>query len=259
MKLPSFKLSRRGKIILGACILVVGIAVAVFLVWFSYRELFTDNPRFTLRRVKVNSIGWWNGKDAYVAAIADLKKGATGLFQLNLPEIRSRLLREPSVEDVIVARRLPDTLEFSITERIPRALLGNLKSPFVLDSSAVVMHRDKCVKIDGNLPVIQYFRDPIPAFGTRFERLKPSVDLIMLTVTDFPDIRIGSINAASTDYLFFSMYYKNDFSRLYRVYIPVKDMNASLIHLVAAMPKALQPSETRRTIDLRYKGKVTLK
>ena len=81
----------------------------------------------------------------------------------------------------------------------------------------------------------------------------------MLTVTDFPDIRIGSINAANMDYLIFSMYYKNDFTRLYLVYIPVKDMHANLVHLIAAMPNVLQPSETRRTIDLRYEGRVTLK
>ena len=259
MELPSFKLSRKGKIILGACTLAVGIALVIFLVWFEYRALFTENPRFTLRHVKVNSTGWWNGKEAYIEAIADLKKGTTGLFQLDPAGIRSRLLREPSVEDVIVARNLPDTLEFTITERVPRALLGNIRSPFVLDSNTVVMHRDKCVKIDGNLPVIQYFRETIPAFGTRFERLKPSVDLIMLTVTDFPDIRIGSINAANMDYLIFSMYYKNDFTRLYLVYIPVKDMHATLVHLIAAMPNVLQPSETRRTIDLRYEGRVTLK
>lgn len=259
MELPSFKLSRKGKIILGACTLVTGIALIIVLVWFEYRELFTENPRFTLRHVKVNSTGWWNGKEAYVTAVAGLKKGTTGLFQLDLAGIRSRLLREPSVEDVIVARNLPDTLELTITERVPRALLGNTRSPFVLDSGTVVMHRDKCVKIDGNLPVIQYFRETIPAFGSRFERLKPSVDLIMLTVTDFPDIRIGSINAASMDYLIFSMYYKNDFIRLYRVYIPVKDMHANLVHLIAAMPNVQQPSETRRTIDLRYEGRVTLK
>lgn len=259
MKLTPINLSRRGKIILGAAILVLGSAAIVFFSWFSYYELFPGNIRFTLRHVEVNSRGWWKGKTAYVAAIADLKKGATGLFQLDLAEIRSRLLREPSIEDVIVARKLPDTLTFTITERIPRALLGNPKSPFVLDSNAVVIHRDKCVKIDGNLPVIQYFRDPIPAFGNRFERLKPSVDLIMLTITDFPEIRIGSINAANTDYLLFSMYYQNDFTKLYRVYLPVKEMKAGLTHLKAAMPNVLNPSETRRTIDLRYEGRVTLK
>ena len=259
LKLTPINLSRKGRIILGAVVLVLGSAAVAFLSWFSYYELFPGNARFTLRHVEVNSRGWWKGKSAYIAAIADLKPGSTGLFQLNLPEIRSRLLQEPSIENLIVARKLPDTLSFTITERIPRALLGNPKSPFVLDSSGVVIHRDKCVKIDGNLPVIQYFREPIPAFGSRFDRLKPSVDLIMLTITDFPEIRIGSINAANTDYLLFSMYYQNDFTRLYRVYLPVKDMKAGLTHLMAAMPSVLRPGETRTTIDLRYEGRVTLK
>ena len=55
------------------------------------------------------------------------------------------------------------------------------------------------------------------------------------------------------------MYYQNDFTRLYRVYLPVKDMKAGLTHLMAAMPSVLRPGETRKTIDLRYEGRVTLK
>lgn len=80
MEFPSFKLSRKGKIILGACTLAVGIALVIFLVWFEYRALFTENPRFTLRHVKVNSTGWWNGKEAYIEAIADLKKERRDCF-----------------------------------------------------------------------------------------------------------------------------------------------------------------------------------
>lgn len=260
LNLPSFKLSRKVKIIIGAAVLLVAVVAAVFGTLYSYHAMFPDNPRFTLRHVVVRSIGWWNDKTAHVQQMTELIPGKTGLFQINLADIRARLLREPSIDNATVSRVLPDTIEISISERIPRALLGNQKSALVLDSNAVVMHRDKCLKIDANLPVIiGYPKDSVPSYGKKFDRLVPAVGLIMLTITEFPDIRIAAINAASRDYLFFTMYYKNELSKLYRVYIPVKNMNASLVYLTAAMPNVLLPTETRTTIDLRYEGRVTLK
>ena len=141
MNLPSFKLSRKVKIIIGAAVLLVAVVAAVFGTLCSYHAMFPANPGLTLRHVVVRSIGWWNDKTAHVQQMTELIPGKTGLFQVDLADIRARLLREPSIDNATVSRVLPDTIEISISERIPRALLGNQKSPLVLDSNAVVMHR----------------------------------------------------------------------------------------------------------------------
>jgi len=257
-KVPSFTLSRKTKIILGILIILFLAAGAVFFSWFSFKTLFTENPRFILKNVVVESCGWWNGKHNYIADKMELKKGSTILFAIDLEKIRKKLEEESSIEKVSVARKLPDTLVISITERIPRAMLHNLKSSRVLDSNSIVMQKEKCMNIAGNLPVIFGFRDRVPSFGQRFNRLQPAMDLIMMTITSFPDIRIASIRAQYQDYLLFSMFYKDNFKVIYRVYIPVREMRARMNALVSAMPEILRNGSEKTTIDLRYEGKVTL-
>lgn len=259
LKLPSFTLSRRVKIILGILIVISTTACLVFLLWFSFRGMFTENPRFLLKHVVVDSSGWWKGKDSYVAAITDLKKGSTNLFAVDLADLRQKLAAESSIKQLTVARKLPDTIVFTITERIPRAFLGRLGSALVIDEDGIVMQKEKCLNLDNNLPVIFGFRERVPGIGQVFERLSPSVELIMLTVRFFPDIRIASINARNQDYLFFSMYYKNNFTEVFRVYIPTKNMQKNMTALFSAMPSVVGSGENKRTIDLRYDGKVTLK
>ena len=130
---------------------------------------------------------------------------------------------------------------------------------FVIDEDGVVMQKEKCLNLDNNLPVIFGYRERVPGVGQAFHRLSPSLELIMLTVRSFPDIRIASVNAHNTDYLFFSMYYKNNFTEVFRVYIPTKNMQKNMTALISAMPSVVRSGENKRTIDLRYEGKVTLK
>ncbi len=259
LKLPSFTLSRRVKIILGVLIVISTTACAVFLVWCSFRGLFTENPAFLLKHVEVESSGWWKGKNSYVSAITNLRKGSVNLFAVDLAEVRAKLSAEPGIKHLTVARRLPDTIVFTITERIPRAFLGRIGSSLVIDEEGVVMQKEKCLNLDNNLPVIFGYRERVPGVGQAFQRLSSSLELIMLTVRFFPDIRIGSVNAHNTDYLFFSMYYKNNFTEMFRVYIPTKNMQKNLTALISAMPSIVGSGENKRTIDLRYEGKVTLK
>ena len=87
MNLPSFKLSRKVKIIIGAAVLLVAVAAALLGTLYSYRAMFPDNPRFTLRHVVVRSIGWWNDKTAHVQQMTELIPGKTGLFQVDPADI----------------------------------------------------------------------------------------------------------------------------------------------------------------------------
>ncbi len=259
LKLPSFTLSRRVKILLGVLIVISTTACAIFLIWFSFRGLFAGNPAFLLKHVVVESSGWWKGKDTYVSAITNLRKGSVNLFSVDLAQLRKKLESEAGIKHLTVSRRLPDTIVFTITERIPRAFLGRLGSSLVIDEEGVVMQKEKCLNLDNNLPVIFGYRDRIPGVGQSFHRLDSSLELIMLTVRSFPDIRIASINAHNTDYLFFSMYYKNNFAEVFRVYIPTRNMHKNMTALISAMPSVTGSGEAKRTIDLRYEGKVTLK
>ena len=261
LKIPSVTLSRRTKILLGAAVVLLLITGAVFLSIYSSKALFMENPRLILKNVVVKSSGWWAGKDNYAALKLDLKKGTTNLFSLDLAKLRKKLEEESSIQKVVIARKLPDTLEISITERIPRAVLHNRKSSRLLDSDCIVMQKEKSVNISGSLPLIGGFRDDIPAFGKEFPALRSSMELIMLTVTEFPEIQIQVIDARDPDSLRFLMYYKKSRSVSYRVNIPAKGMRLRLNALVSAMPDVLTARAGRKMvdIDLRYDGKVTLK
>lgn len=261
LKIPSVTLSRKAKIILGAAIVLLFAGGIVFLSIYSSKALFTENPRFILKNIVVKSSGWWSGKEYYVMQKLDLKKGSTVLFTLDLEQLRTKLEKESSIHNVVVARRLPDTLMISITERIPRAVLRDSKSSLLLDSECIVMQKEKSLNITESLPVIVGFRDSVPAFGKKFSALQPAMELVMLAATDFPELQILQINAKAEDHLVFSMYYKNSKNVVYRVWIPVNKMDLHLNALISSMPDVLvgRAGKGIVDIDLRYAGKVTLK
>ena len=99
LKIPSVTLSRRTKILLGAAVVLLFIAGAVFLSLYSSKALFMENPRLILKSVVVKSSGWWAGKDNYAALKLDLKKGTTNLFSLDLAKLRKKLEEESSICD----------------------------------------------------------------------------------------------------------------------------------------------------------------
>ncbi len=86
------------------------------------RTLYDQNPRFELRHVMVNNPGGRLGA-RHIIEYAKVKEGQN-LFELDLEAIRSDLESAPLIRSALVQRKLPSTLEISISERVPVARVG---------------------------------------------------------------------------------------------------------------------------------------
>lgn len=254
---------KRAVRIWGAVIaIVLFLGGSAFLVWVLSSEMVTDNPRFTLQRVLVKSHdrGFWKGRKDLICEIFRIREGATNLFRLDPGELRKRLLaREPSVQSVRVIRELPDTLYVDIVERTPEALVNGGKSDLVVDSKAILMQRDRCMDISSSsLPVI-FGLPNASAYppGSAIRKFKPAVDLIMLTRTLYPDIRIGAVNVSHKGQLICAVYYK-DGKDIYRVTMPDRDLSRNLQVLASTLEKMLKEQNPRRNINLLFKKQVII-
>ena len=242
--------------------LVLFVGGSVLLAWVLFSQMVTDNPRFTLRRVLVKSHdrGFWKGRKDLICEIFRVREGSANLFKLDPGELRKRLLaREPSIQSVRVIRELPDTLYVDIVERTPEALVNGLRSDLVVDSKAILMRRDRCMNISSSsLPVI--FGLPNASKyppGSFIRKFQPAVDLIMLTKTLYPDVRIGAVNVSHKDQLICAIYYK-DGKDIYRVTMPDRDLSRNLQILVSTLETMVKNKNPRRNINLLFKNQVII-
>ncbi len=128
-------------------IALVGAAIAS-IAWVAVASLrslsavlFTRNPTFTLRRLDLTSDG--RLAPDLLQRFAGIGIG-TNLFELQLRRIRSDLMAVPAVREVRVRRRMPDTLEIRIQERLPiaRIVMPGTDLPLVVDADGWIIVAD---------------------------------------------------------------------------------------------------------------------
>lgn len=76
------------------------------------------SPLFTMQRLVLNGNTYLTQED--IMEIGRIEKG-TPLFQLQTDAINQNLMHDLRIESAVVRRRLPDTMEIDITERMPVA------------------------------------------------------------------------------------------------------------------------------------------
>ena len=74
-----------------------------------------------------------------ILAYAGIQKGMN-LLQVNLPYASSRLEQYPYIISAVVQRKLPDTLEIALEERIPRAMI-KLDDYYLLDNNGEIFKK----------------------------------------------------------------------------------------------------------------------
>lgn len=79
------------------------------------------SPLFTMQRLILNGNRYLQPDD--IMAIGRIEKGKP-LFQLKTDVIDQNLMRDLRIESAVVRRRLPDTIEIDITERMPIATVS---------------------------------------------------------------------------------------------------------------------------------------
>ncbi|OGV35056.1 MAG: hypothetical protein A2020_11040 [Lentisphaerae bacterium GWF2_45_14] len=241
--------------------LAVFIASVILFFWFTTRALFSKNRHFVLKNVSVVSVGWWDKQSRRVANILKLKPGQTNLFEVDLKSLRSVLEKEPSIERVTAARQLPDSIKINIIERIPRAFLGSRNIDLVSDATGIVMDKNTCVPLNPKIPVIKNFRvrrghklQP----GLEIASLKPALELIMITRTDYPEFKIDEISMGGHEEMYLRIFYGTGSPREYNVVMPQSDLKNNLRILKTAILKSTRDKDTRTNMNLCYKGQVLI-
>lgn len=250
------KKRRRGAL-LALLLIILAAAAVCFAVFGASRVLFTANPRFQLRKIRVNGPGYWKEHPEELASGIKLKTG-TNLFALDLRQLRSRIQSLPNVDSCSIVRILPDTLVFQLVERVPRAFLGSGRSPWVVDGEGVVMPRKQVMAAMPNLPVITGVSLAGARSGKPMKEIRMAVDLIMMTVGNFPDFKIHRISLKNPDKM--EIYLQYSRFPIYQVILPVKNrgLSFSLQVLRSAIINARNMGETRTHYDLSYDDRIVI-
>lgn len=254
-----FLKSRKFKIILGAGILLVFLAVAIAVGILLPVKMFSQNPRFTLAHVKViaHPKGYWVDKKAKLCNIMQIKIGSDNLFAFNLRDLALRLKKRASIESVSVSRILPDTLCVKIVEREPRALLNSTVSPYVVDASGCLMLRTECMNIVSGLPVITGVGNlAVLKLGSPVKKLEEPMEMIRVIKTKWPDISVQKI-IVRDKYLICSVRYKS-FPDQFRVEMSKKDIPRRIRELATALDRIVITASTKRNIRLLYENQAVL-
>ena len=261
--------SKKLKIYLGLLVIVTLIALIVFSIWWCRGKFFTKNPRFALRRIELRTMssGYWKGRESAMWRRLGLKEG-TNLFSLDLRDIRKKLLCISNLSNAEVEVVLPDTLKIDLTERVPRAFLGNLNSPWVLDDKCVLVPRSETIATRLDLPIITGFRDRNKKYysGTELESARSAMALIMTVNQYFPKIkvmlveRIATGNPVNDKLVVWIKYFEQNDCCLY---LPaMADRNTyynKLLEFENAIEKARRNGENGKYFNLLFRGKVFIK
>ena len=255
---PAPDAGRGRRRLLFVLLLAVVLGFAGGVIWLALQipgALVTRNPRFKLRRVEVRSSGYWNGRDRELAERIglDLERGGDNVFALSPREIRHRLMNIQNIERCEVRQVLPDTLVFSITERVPRAVLFSPRGNAVVDENGCQFLRSESSAAKRRLPVIRGFRS-----GTSIrEQALPALRLLMTTINDYPDVVIERLSVAVPGEVTAELVYR-EHERCIAVF-PIRDDYHFLLNtLQSSILKVGASGVSGRRFDLRYRGRVVL-
>lgn len=199
--------ARKDRMYKVGAIFLLGLALAGSL-WAAFigvhtigRWIFSENDRFTVRRMDIKSTGKLTPR--HICEYARIGEGMN-LFAVNLEEARRSLESVAVIKSASLTRILPDTLKVRVTERIPVARLGadDRISHFAVDADGSVLGPT--------------FRSPTqPAItGLREVGISPGAQLTNAVLADAlsaieiiesggyaPVLRVASIDVGQDDHL----------------------------------------------------------
>ena len=254
--------SRKVRIWSAVIAILLFLTGTAFLIGVLSYEMFTANPRFVIRHVRVSSQdhGFWKGRKDLICDILQIREGSTNLFNLKPGRLRQRLLeREPSIQSVRIIRELPDTLYVNLVERTPVALVNSLNSRLVVDSNTILMEKDRCMDIASTLPIILGLPN-VSSYppGSAIGKFEAAVNLIRLNKTSYyPDLRIGAINVSEKGQLICAVYYKEE-KNIFRVVMPDRQLSKNLQVLVSVLEEIQKTGNPRRNINLLFRNQVII-
>jgi cell division septal protein FtsQ len=239
--------------------LMLTLALALLLFWLTTRSLFSRNDHFVLQRVNLIGGEWWQGKESHLGAVLGLVPGKTNLFALDLATIRKTIQEQPSIRSAAVARRLPDTLDITVVERIPWASLYNGASPWVIDEDGVVIARHQCINLGNDMPIITGFRAETDIqSGVELPELQLALDLLRLSRIRHPWMQVKRISLHHPNAIQVSFLVGND-TREFTAVLPRERLEQHMDRLKLAVTQAVRDRDPRRDIDLRFENQIILR
>jgi cell division septal protein FtsQ len=244
------------RISIAALMVVITIAGMVLIVMFAADAFFFRNEHFTLRHIMVKSPGWWNGRSEKVGSILELTVNRDNLFSIDLGKKRMALEAVPSIGQVAIKRVLPDTLVIEIIGKIPRAVLYNRRSKWLINDSGIVMDRDNCVNISRELPVIYGLNlNRALKAGMELKNASQALELTVLVLRYHHEIKLLTINVRDPKFMDIKLLYGSN-RGVYSVKMPKKDLSFMMIKLKDALRQARLAGEKKRIVNMTYSGKV---
>lgn len=93
-------------------------------IWYGVMKVvghYTSDPEYTLQHLNVRTDGFFTQQR--VAEVGGIDINGS-IFDIDIDEVEAKLLARPEVVDVEVQRRLPDTVDVMLKERVPVAWLA---------------------------------------------------------------------------------------------------------------------------------------
>ncbi len=246
--------SGRGRRIALFCILLLlllGVAVGLIAILLKVPDvLLNRNKRFELKRIRVISTGFWNGKEREIAEYIKVAPGqGQSVFTINVGDVRKRIGNIQSIDSCEADIILPDTLELNLTERVPRAMLYPA-THIVVDEYGNQFKRSESSAANRVLPMLYDLRGN-EAFA---KQIKPALTLIMTAIKDYPDISIKHISLRSARWLKVYLVYREQVKC--NVLFPISEDYHFLLNTLQSA--ILNSRGNLHNFDLRYNGQVII-
>ncbi len=208
------------------------------------QSLFSRNPRFTIRNLHLRS----NGKlqSEHIREYAHIDEGMN-LFEIDLGQVRDDLMSVPIVSAVSVRRKLPDTLEVTVSERIPAARLGEESTgyPLAVDQAGFVLGP---TSVSQQLPSITGLQEKGLRPGARVGDPGVQNALHILDVCDSPSfsrfLRIKNVDVSHPEYLEVSL------QRGERILLSRENVDVKLAKLCEIMKHTADMGQAIAAIDM---------
>lgn len=185
----------------GLCLLVVGWGILLFAGWI-HTVLFTGNDRFLLQRIEARTDGVLS--EELLQEWTGLETGVN-VYELDLPDLRTRLETHPIVRRALVRRRLPDGIEVAVNERVPIARMGQVEGRlnWLLDKDGILISKSFQSK---HLPFLLGVRQNVTLGesvleGPAAHALQMVEDWLSLPTKIKEQLQIHAISVGHPDYL----------------------------------------------------------
>jgi len=188
--------------------LVIWTVVLAGAAWFSLvgvrwlgARLFSENPRFIIRHLALQSDG--KLRPEHLRQFAGVSEGMN-LFAVDVRAVRQELQAVPLISSVEVTRKLPDTLVIHVSERTPAARLGAQVTtyPLAVDHEGYVLGP---TSVSPDLPAITGFRERGLKPGSKVADVNVLDALRLIDACDAPKfsrlIKLQAVDVSQTDYI----------------------------------------------------------